>query len=115
MILNDNHHECAWIFFAAASKWDELNQGISLCSYTDLDHKKSSLEQMHKDYDVVFIDETGWYNLCSNLFGHIYQLVKAEARLALQLLDDNVGHVNAFRSLFKKKCPIYSHADYILK
>lgn len=95
------------------SKWDEEKGGISLNPLTDSNQQKPTVEQMHEAYGVVFIDVTGSYNICSNLYPDIYRLVRIEANKALQVLNDN--NFNAFKILFGNYYPLYSQVDYIFK
>lgn len=70
-------------------------------------------DEFHKYYDVVFIDPTGYYNICSNVSLDIYKRVKQESELALRLLND--GHSNSFHYLFATKIPLYLQLDHIIR
>lgn len=70
-------------------------------------------ENFHQHYDVVFIDGTGYYNLCSNLSLDVYRRVKDDSTNALHLLNNE--KINSFRYLFGTKMPIYTQADHIIR
>lgn len=69
-------------------------------------------EIFHQYFDVVFIDSTGFYNICANLSLDVYRRVRNDSALALKLLNNE--HVNSFRFLFATKMPLYTQADHII-
>lgn len=69
--------------------------------------------EFHSNFDVVFIDPTGFYNICSAVSLDIYLRVRQESEKALQILNDE--HVNSFRCLFATKLPLYLQSDHIFR
>lgn len=70
-------------------------------------------EIFHQYFDVVFIDSTGYYNICANLSLDVYLRVRNDSATALKLLNNE--HVNSFRFLFATKMPIYTQVDHIIQ
>lgn len=70
-------------------------------------------EIFHQYYDVVFIDPTGYYNICSNLSLDIYHRIRNDSKMALQLLNNE--QVNSFRYLFAIKLPLFTQYDHIVQ
>lgn len=100
--------------FSAFSAWNETNKGISLCdnNWGNMPNQPT-LEQFHNHFTVVFIDATGFYNICSQLNEDVYRRVKMEAKLAVDMLNDM--KLNSFQYLFMTKAPLYTQMDNILK
>ncbi|KAH8326221.1 hypothetical protein KR067_003582, partial [Drosophila pandora] len=108
-------HQSSSSYQVARTVWNQLantdwTSGISLAP-TGL--KADDMEKVAKHYDVVFLDVTNQYNLCANFPLHLYQRVRAEAKLAVDLLNDT--KINSFPYIFMQKCPLYSRVDNILK
>lgn len=70
-------------------------------------------EIFHQYYDVVFIDPTGYYNICSNLSLDFYHRIQNDSKMALQLLNNE--QVNSFRYLFATKSPLFTQIDHIVQ
>lgn len=79
--------------------------GISLCD--------CELESFRNDFDVVFVDRTGKYNLAADLDVNVYRKIRKEASLAVKYLDD--GKLNSFQALFITKMPYYLQYDAVVK
>ncbi|KAL7730970.1 hypothetical protein ACLKA6_014201 [Drosophila palustris] len=99
----------------ARTVWNQLansdwTQGITLAQQHSEKHQLSTLAGY---YDVCFMDATGYYNLCANLPLAVYKAVCAEAKLAVDLLNDI--KVNSFSHIFMQKSPLYTRMDNILK
>lgn len=90
-----------------------MNKGITLCSKESSIPNQPTLEQFHTYYPVVFVDITGFYNICSNVSEHMYKRICLEAKLAVDMLNDM--KLNSFQYLFMSKLPLYSQMDHILK
>lgn len=60
----------------------------------------------------MFVDSTGFYNICSNVSLDVYTRIRQESENALKILNDE--HVNSFRCLFVSKVPIYLQLDHII-
>ncbi|ALC45900.1 Mat89Ba [Drosophila busckii] len=89
----------------ASSDW---TQGISLCP-----QQPHPLTTLRTYFDVCFMDVTGYYNLCANLSIAIYEAVRGEAKLTVDLLND--VKINSFTHIFMQKIPLYTRTDHILK
>lgn len=70
-------------------------------------------EIFHQYFDVVFIDPTGYYNVCADLSLDIYRRIRGESTIALQLLNNE--HINGFRYLFGTKMPLFTQVDHIVR
>lgn len=70
-------------------------------------------EIFHQYFDVVFIDSTGYYNICANLSLDVYLRVRNDSAMALKLLNNE--HVNSFRFLFATKMELYTQVDHIIR
>ena len=53
---------------------------------------------MHEAFDVVFVDRTGYLNLCADMNKAMFAWVRHEAKLAVALME-NVA-VDSFEMLF---------------
>ena len=88
----------------ANSSWNK--SGISLNPETD------NLEKFQKYFDVVFLDVSGYMNICANLSVDLYLRIKQECSTAIHLLDNK--KMNSFQLLFLSKYPFYVQYDHIL-
>lgn len=95
----------------ANTSWDELGKSVSMYE-SKFRTTQPKVELFHQYFDVVFIDSTGYYNICSDLSLDIYRRVRSESAMALQLLNNE--HVNGFRYLFATKMPLYTQVDHIV-
>ncbi|XP_075979856.1 nucleolar protein 6 Mat89Ba [Anticarsia gemmatalis] len=90
---------------------------------TDLDKKGLSLhkgqepcpsiEEFHKHFPIVFIDKTGYYNICWQLGRGTYYALKRECALAIEMLDN--GKINSFIPLFMTPVKPLMQFDHILR
>ncbi|XP_063383076.1 nucleolar protein 6 [Cydia fagiglandana] len=86
------------------SQWDK---GISL-------HKDTSSPSLSEfKFPVVFLDITGYYNICWQMSAGTYEALRREASLAVDMLDD--GSVNSFIPLFMTPITPLLQYDYILR
>ena len=76
------------------------------------DLKTDVLDTFQANFDVVFLDKTGFYNVAAFLDVNVYRKIKTECGLAFKLLDD--GGINSFHSLFITKLPLELQYDLIL-
>uniref|UniRef100_A0A1I8NBL1 Nucleolar protein 6 n=1 Tax=Musca domestica TaxID=7370 RepID=A0A1I8NBL1_MUSDO len=97
----------------ALSNWNELNKGISLCTGSGSTPNQPTIEQFHAHFKVVFVDISGFFNICSNLSEDVYKRIQLEAKLAVDMLNDM--KLNSFQYLFMMKVPLYTQMDHILK
>ncbi|RZC39988.1 nucleolar protein 6 [Asbolus verrucosus] len=94
-----------WNFIDAT---DLTANPISICD----DLKPEVLDNFRENFDVVFLDKTGCYNIASFLNLDVYKKIKSECAIAFKLLDD--GGINSFHSLFITKLPKELQYDLIL-
>lgn len=69
------------------------------------------LEKFHKAFDVVFVDSTGYCNLCGNMSSATYHRVQHEAVMALKLLEKE--STKSFKDLFMTKMPFIQSFDAV--
>ncbi|KAJ8718272.1 hypothetical protein PYW08_002509 [Mythimna loreyi] len=94
-----------------ALKTSDLDtKGISLCKGTDT---APTLEDFHKHFPVVFIDKTGFYNICWQMCKGTYLALKRECALAVDMLDN--GKINSFLPLFMVPVKPLMKFDHILR
>ncbi|XP_055850097.1 nucleolar protein 6 [Episyrphus balteatus] len=96
----------------ALSTWDEDKKGITLCNDFSAPNQPT-LEQFSTYFDVVFVDVTGFCNICANLSVDVYRRVKGEAKRTVDILNNT--KINSFPLIFMTSCPIYTQYDHILK
>lgn len=100
--------------FIGQSKWNA--DGISICNYAkennDEEVPPPSLAEFHKHYDIVFVDSTGYTNICANVSMDLYHRILAESKSAIECLDDN--QINSFQCLFMTSIPSLLQYDHIL-
>ncbi|KAL4720931.1 hypothetical protein ACJJTC_015183 [Scirpophaga incertulas] len=94
-----------WIFL----KSSELDvNGITL-------HKGEetpSLVEYHQHFPVVFLDRTGYYNICWQMCKGTYSALKRESALAVDMLDNS--NINSFLPLFMVSFQPLLQFDHIL-
>lgn len=64
------------------------------------------------NFDVVFLDKTGCYNLTAFITKEIYVKIKSECQFALKCLDSNKN--NSFQQLFLTKICFHLQYDFII-
>uniref|UniRef100_T1HQ96 Nucleolar protein 6 n=1 Tax=Rhodnius prolixus TaxID=13249 RepID=T1HQ96_RHOPR len=97
-----------WLAFA---QMDWTKQGISL-SPKENQSLSCPLETFHKYFEIVFVDCTGVYNLCSQLNRTIYFRVREEAEKAIKYLND--PSINGFQILFMINMPFLQQYDHYI-
>lgn len=95
-----------WLFI---SKSDWQNEPISICK----DVKNDTFSLFKKYFDMVFLDNSGCYNVASFLTLEQYLKLKHEAVLAVQYLDEKM--FNSFDFLFMKKLTFTLQYDTVLR
>ncbi|KRT80861.1 hypothetical protein AMK59_5942, partial [Oryctes borbonicus] len=95
-----------WLFLKD-SKWNE--EPISLSE----EIKTDTINMFKENYDIVFLDVSGYFNITSFLHLGVYLKLKQEAELALHILDGN--NFNSFSSLFLMKIPFPLQYDALIK
>ncbi|KAH8307533.1 hypothetical protein KR044_000288, partial [Drosophila immigrans] len=108
-------HHSSSSYQVARTVWNQLansdwSQGITLAQPQPQQLPISTLAAY---FDVCFMDATGYFNLCANVPLAVYKAVCAEAKLAVELLNDIT--VNNFSHIFMQKSPLYSRMDNFLK
>jgi U3 small nucleolar RNA-associated protein 22 len=71
------------------------------------------LEEYHNYYDVVFLDKSGYLNICSNLSENTYLRVREEAGMAIEFLNNQF--IESFDALFIKKFSFKKAFDALVK
>jgi hypothetical protein len=71
-----------------------------------------SLSEFHKHYQVIFIDPSGYLNLCSNMNSTTFLRVKHEANLAIEFLNNQF--IDSFDVLFMKKMKFIHSFDLVM-
>ena len=69
------------------------------------------LEKFHAAYEVVFVDSTGYFNLCGNMSSITYHRIQHEAVMALKLLEKE--STESFEDLFVIKVPFVESFDAV--
>ncbi|XP_064073088.1 nucleolar protein 6 [Vanessa tameamea] len=95
-----------WIALKS-SEWD--SKGISL----NKDQKTPSIEEFHQHFPIVFVDKTGYYNICWQMCKGTYCALKRESALAIEILDN--GKINGFIPLFMTPATDLLQFDNILR
>lgn len=94
------------------SSWD--SKGITLKPESaSFDEHCLILEEYHNYYDIVFLDQSGYLNICSNLSINTYSRVKDEANMAIEFLNNQF--IESFDALFIKKFSFIKAFDAVLK
>ncbi|XP_041363671.1 nucleolar protein 6-like [Gigantopelta aegis] len=92
----------------SSSDWCE--KPISLCTDTS-DEIRPSMSDFQGAFDVVFVDHSGYTNLCAGITRSLYNRVVHEARLALQFLEDR--RIDSFDVLFLKPVSFLTTFDHL--
>ncbi|XP_046399816.1 nucleolar protein 6 [Ischnura elegans] len=99
----------AWNYLAAS---DWTAKGISLAQALKVDNSLG-IENFHSHYEVVFLDATGFNNMCANMTKSTFMRVKQECQLAVKCLDN--PNLNSFQALFMTKIPFYRQFDHVIR
>jgi len=89
---------------------DLSRKGISLCKEQE---EKVPTKDFHAVFDVVFVDQTGYLNLMANVDNLTYTMVKDQAKISLEILD-NIS-INAFECLFIKRHHFLQSVDHCFR
>lgn len=95
------------LHFLATSNLE--TEGITLCK-NDHDQRIPPLPDFHSVFDIVFVDPTGFMNLCANVDSLTYQMIRYQANLSLNMLDNS--SVDAFHGLFIKSQTFLQSTDH---
>jgi hypothetical protein len=88
------------------SKWD--TEGITMNN-----NLSQPLEHYLTFFPIVFIDPTGYHNLCWDITIDSYERLKHESKLTIDCLDSNER--NSFESTFMKPISFEHKFDALLK
>ncbi|KAH1001156.1 hypothetical protein HUJ04_013403 [Dendroctonus ponderosae] len=100
-------YQVAKNFFAFISSGEWEAKPISL-SEVSSEH----LQIFQSQFKLVFLDETGCYNLAAFLNFEVYRRVQTESALALQHLNE--GRMDSFQLLFLTKLPFALQYDAVI-
>ncbi|XP_041980479.1 nucleolar protein 6 [Aricia agestis] len=89
------------------SEWD--TKGITLCK----GEGTPSLSEFKEHFPVVFLDVTGYYNICWQMCRGTYDALRRESIMAVDMLDD--PKLNSFIPLFMTPFTPLSQFDHILR
>ncbi|VVC45437.1 Hypothetical protein CINCED_3A008556 [Cinara cedri] len=99
-----------WLNFGQS---DWLNDGITLVdSDSKKDVKLPIISDFHSAFQVVFVDSSGYLNLCANVFKSNYIHIKNECNFAVEMLDNS--KMNSFSCLFLTKASFLQQFDHYI-
>lgn len=101
-------YQVAKNFFAFISSGEWEAKPISL-SEVSSEH----LEAFQSQFKLVFLDQTGCYNLAAFLDFEVFKRVQAESALALKHLNE--GRMDSFQVLFLTKLPFALEYDAVIE
>uniref|UniRef100_A0A2R5L987 Nucleolar protein 6 n=1 Tax=Ornithodoros turicata TaxID=34597 RepID=A0A2R5L987_9ACAR len=93
------------------SQSDWMEEPISLCSESQ--QNQPSIEEFSEHYPLVFVDPSGFLNLCARTSVESYLRVKHEAHLAITFLDS--CSADSFQALFMTRVPFYRTFDLFVR
>ncbi|XP_030832243.1 nucleolar protein 6 [Strongylocentrotus purpuratus] len=83
------------LHFIVTTDW--ASKGVTMCKSSN-SQTLPGLEEFHQHFPVVFVDPSGYLNLCADMTGTTYEHLKHEAKLGLDFLDDK--RIDGFHCLF---------------
>lgn len=92
---------------------DLTKEGITMTREDSDDSKVPSKADFHAGFDVVFVDPSGYLNLCAGMTRAQYNRLQSEARLSLEYLDNSF--MDGFEVLFMKSVPFIQTFDQYLQ
>lgn len=92
------------------SKSDWTTQGITFCD-DNMDSQRPLLSDFLETFDVVFVDVTGYYNICASMNKSCYNRVRYEAGQAMLMLDDH--SLDSFSLFFMTPLPFLRTFDNV--
>uniref|UniRef100_A0A8C9VAJ2 Nucleolar protein 6 n=1 Tax=Scleropages formosus TaxID=113540 RepID=A0A8C9VAJ2_SCLFO len=72
-----------------------------------------TLHEFHSTFQVVFVDPSGYLNLCADMTANTYKQVQNEASLSLQFWDDPT--VDGFQALLMTPKPLIRTCDHVFQ
>ncbi|GFS40938.1 nucleolar protein 6 [Trichonephila inaurata madagascariensis] len=88
-----------------------IEDGITFCD--ELATEELSLENLQKHYSVVFVDISGYFNICYSVMRETFLRIQQEAEIGLQILDK--GSPDCFSLLFMNKVSFTRKFEYLLR
>ncbi|XP_060711362.1 nucleolar protein 6 [Hemiscyllium ocellatum] len=88
---------------------DLTQNGISL--FQDTDDSVPSLGEFHQAFDVVFVDPSGFVNLCAEMTASKYKQIQYEAQKSMEILDDKT--VDGFEMLLMTSKLLIQTFDHV--
>ncbi|GFR09020.1 nucleolar protein 6 [Trichonephila clavata] len=88
-----------------------IEGGITLCD--ELATEELSLENLQKHYSVVFVDISGYFNICYSVMRETFLTIQQEAKVGLQILDK--GSPECFSLLFMNEVSFTRKFEYLLR
>lgn len=99
------------LYYLSQSNWTEF--GISLHPEKKKISELPLVDDFHAIFDVVFVDQTGFLNLCAGMTRNTYEQVKYEASCTLEFLND--AYSDSFELLCMTPVPFYRKFDQIVQ
>ncbi|XP_066994077.2 nucleolar protein 6 isoform X2 [Anabrus simplex] len=96
------------IVWSTLAQSDWTKTGVTLATKIS----EPSLEEFHKYFDVVFIDVSGFCNLCADVSRETYFRVRHESELAMKFLDNT--NINSFQALFMSPVKFQRQYDHLI-
>ncbi|KAI4898333.1 hypothetical protein NFI96_024564 [Prochilodus magdalenae] len=88
---------------------DLTENGITLARNPD--SKAPSLPEFHSTFQVVFVDPSGYLNMCADMTSFTYKQIQHEASLSLQFWDDPT--LDGFQALLMTPKPMIRTYDNV--
>ncbi|CAK1542398.1 unnamed protein product [Leptosia nina] len=95
-----------WIYLKS-SEWD--TKGLSLSKSKDA----PPMDEFLESFPVVFLDKTGYYNICWQMCKGTYNALRRESELAVEMLDN--PKLNSFLQLFMVPVSNLTQFDHIIR
>ncbi|XP_078077355.1 nucleolar protein 6 [Mustelus asterias] len=88
---------------------DLTRDGISL--FQDTDDSVPSLPDFHQAFEVVFVDPSGFVNLCAEMTASKYKQIQYEAQKSMEILGNKA--VDGFEMLLMTPKPLIQTFDHV--
>ncbi|KAJ7384542.1 Nucleolar protein 6 [Desmophyllum pertusum] len=97
------------VFLQFLGSTDWTKEGITMIREENEDSNMPSKADFHAGFDVVFVDPSGYLNLCAGMTVAQYRRLQHEARLCLECLDSSF--MDGFEVLFMTSVPFTQAFD----
>lgn len=108
LAIIDLHYCVLFVTVLESSEWD--TKGVSLYKGTA---PTPSLEEFQQNFPVVFVDKSGYYNICWDMRKGTYNALRRECGMAIDMLDD--PKINSFIPLFMAPVHELMQFDHIIR